>query len=178
MIVAQGRKMGTLYMTSESRDTISVADFSVDSKLWHRKLGHMSEKGMKLLASKGKLLDLKSVSQSLQEHKKQKNYSLCTVMYGGQPQYDLLEAHATVTFIDDSTRKVWAYFLKNKSNGFATFKKWKVEVENQTGLSVKSLRTDNGGEYDTQEFKEFYAEKMIRMIRTVHGRPEQILLKG
>ena len=61
MIVAQGRKVGTLYMTSESRDIISVADSSVDSKLWHRRLGHMSEKGMKLLASKGKLSDLKSV---------------------------------------------------------------------------------------------------------------------
>ena len=54
-----------------------------------------------------------------------------------------------VTFIDDSTRKVWVFFLKNKSEVFATFKKWKPNVENQTGLSVKSLRTDNGGEYDS-----------------------------
>ena len=114
MIVAQDRKVGTLYMTSESRDTISVADSSVDSKLWHRRLGHMSEKGMKLLASKGKLPDLKSVdaglcedciygiikelvSQNLQGHQRQKSYSWCTVMYGGQPQYDLLAAHATMS---------------------------------------------------------------------------------
>ena len=67
MIVAQGRKVGTLYMTSESRDTISIADSSVDSKLWHRRLGHMSEKGIKLLASKGKLPDLKSVDVGLCE---------------------------------------------------------------------------------------------------------------
>ena len=40
------------------------------------------------------------------------------------------------------------YFLKHKSDVFATFKKWKVEVENQTGLKVKCLRYDNGGEYD------------------------------
>ena len=65
MIVPQGRNVGTLYMTSESRDIISVADSSVDSKLWHRRLGHMSEKGMKLLASKGKLPDLKSVDVGL-----------------------------------------------------------------------------------------------------------------
>ena len=56
---------------------------------------------------------------------------------------------------------------------FATLKKWKTVVENQTGLSVKSLRTDNDGEYDSQEFKEFCAEKGIRMIRTVSGRLEQ-----
>ena len=46
-------------------------------------------------------------------------------------------------------------------------------MKNQTGLSVKSLRTDNGGEYDSQEFKEFYAEKGIRMIRIVPRRLEQ-----
>ena len=65
MIVAQSRKVGTLYMTSESRDTISIADSSVDSKLWHRRLGHMSKKRMKLLASKEKLPDLKSVDVGL-----------------------------------------------------------------------------------------------------------------
>lgn len=31
---------------------------------------------------------------------------------------------------------------------------------------------NNGGEYDSQEFKEFYAEKRIIMIRTVPGRLE------
>ena len=50
------------------------------------------------------------------------------------------------TFIDDSTRKVWVYFLKNKSDVFETFKKWKAMVEKETGLKVKCLRSDNGGE--------------------------------
>ena len=35
-----------------------------------------------------------------------------------------------MSFIDDYSRKVWVYFLKNKSKAFAKFKKWKVEVEN------------------------------------------------
>ena len=38
---------------------------------------------------------------------------------------------------------------------FETFKKWKAEVENQTGLKVKCLRSNNGGEYDKLEFKAF-----------------------
>ena len=67
MIVAQGRKVETLYITSESKDTILVADSLVNSKLWHRRLGLMSQKGMKLLASKGKLQDLKSVDVGLCE---------------------------------------------------------------------------------------------------------------
>ena len=51
-----------------------------------------------------------------------------------------------ITFIDDSSRKVWVYFLKNKSDIFETFKKWKAMVETETGLKIKCLRTNNGGE--------------------------------
>ena len=60
-VLARGKKTGTLYMTSSPRDTIAVADASTDTSLWHRRLGHMSEKGMKMLLSKGKLLELKSI---------------------------------------------------------------------------------------------------------------------
>ena len=154
MIVAQGKKVGTLYMTSKSRDTTSVADSSVNSKLWHRKLGHMSEKVMNLLVSKGKLPDLKSVDVGLCEdciygkHKRvnlskfartskaEKLQLVHSDVWGPAPVRSLRCSRYYATFIDDSTRKVWVYFLKNKFDVFATFKKWKAEVENQTGLSV------------------------------------------
>ncbi|RVX19637.1 Retrovirus-related Pol polyprotein from transposon TNT 1-94 [Vitis vinifera] len=60
-VLARGKKIGTLYMTSCPRDTIAVADASTDTSLWHHRLGHMSEKEMKMLLSKGKLLELKSI---------------------------------------------------------------------------------------------------------------------
>ena len=44
-VLARGKKTGTLYMTSSLRDTIAVTDASTDTSLWHRRLGHMSEKG-------------------------------------------------------------------------------------------------------------------------------------
>uniref|UniRef100_A0A2N9H7K1 Retrovirus-related Pol polyprotein from transposon TNT 1-94 n=1 Tax=Fagus sylvatica TaxID=28930 RepID=A0A2N9H7K1_FAGSY len=52
MVVARGKKTGTLYMTTSPRDTIAVAEAGADTNLWHRRLGHMSEKGMKVLLSK------------------------------------------------------------------------------------------------------------------------------
>jgi hypothetical protein len=61
MVVARGKKTGTLYMTTSPRDTIAVAEAGTDTNLWHRRLGHMSEKGMKVLLSKGKLPKLKFV---------------------------------------------------------------------------------------------------------------------
>ena len=60
--MARGKKTGTICMNSSPRDTIAVADVSTDTSLWYRRLGHMNEKGMKILLSKGKLLELKSIN--------------------------------------------------------------------------------------------------------------------
>ena len=48
-VLACGKKTGTLYMTSSLRDKIAVAEASTDKSLWHCRLGHMSEKWMKML---------------------------------------------------------------------------------------------------------------------------------
>ena len=66
-----------------------------------------------------------------------------------------------------------SYFLKHKSDVFATFKKWKAEVENQTGLKVKCLRSDNGEEYDKSEFKACCVAEGIRLMRKVLGKARQ-----
>ena len=60
-VLARRKKTGTLYMTSSPRDTIAVADASTNTSLWHRRLGHLSEKGMKMLLSKRKQPELKSI---------------------------------------------------------------------------------------------------------------------
>ena len=76
-------------------------------------------------------------------------------------------------FIDDFSRKVGVYFLKHKLDVFATFKKWKAEVENQICLEIKCLRSDNGGEYDKSDFKTFCAAEKIRLMRTVPNKARQ-----
>jgi len=48
-----------------------------------------------------------------------------------------------VTFIDDSSRKVWIYSLKHKSDVFNVFKKWLAQVENELGWKLKCLKSDN-----------------------------------
>jgi transposase InsO family protein len=60
-----------------------------------------------------------------------------------------------VTFIDDHSRKTWIYFLKTKSEVFKRFQEFKALVENQTRRKIKVLRSDNGGEYTSTEFKNF-----------------------
>jgi transposase InsO family protein len=78
-----------------------------------------------------------------------------------------------VIFIDDFFRKVWVYFMRQKSEMFAKFKFWKVEVENQTGKKVKCLRTDNVTKYTNDEFRDFYEQHGIKRHFTVRKIPQQ-----
>ncbi|KAL5742312.1 hypothetical protein ACOSP7_029044 [Xanthoceras sorbifolium] len=191
LVVARGKKCGTLYVTSNLENIVAVADADGKSNLWHQRLGHMSEKGMKTLLSKGKLPDLKAVDVGLCEDcifGKQKKVSFAKIgkipkaeklelvhtdVWGPSPVSSLSGSLYYVTFIDDSTRKVWVYFLKKKSEVFDTFRKWKAMVENETGLKIKRLRSDNGGEYIDSRFREFCANSGIKMEKTVPMTPQQ-----
>ncbi|KAG8489067.1 hypothetical protein CXB51_017037 [Gossypium anomalum] len=88
------RKIAKLYVLQGSTVTgdAAVASSSLSdddiTKLWHMRLGHMSENGMTELSKRGLLDGVPS--------------------RGG--------ANYMLTFIDDFSRKVWAFFLKQKSD--------------------------------------------------------------
>ena len=52
-----------------------------------------------------------------------------------------------ITLIDEYTRYSWVRFLKRKSEAGAAMKSMVQQAERQTGRKLKSLRSDNGGEY-------------------------------
>ena len=58
----------------------------------------------------------------------------------------------TLTFIDDHMRYVWVYILENKSQVSEKVVEWKALVESSIGHKLKTLCTDNGGEYTSLEF--------------------------
>ena len=62
--------------------------------------------------------------------------------------------------------------LKNKSNVFDAFKRWKAMVENETDLKIKTLQYDNGGEYTDNNFKWYCDENGIKMKKTVPRKPQ------
>ena len=113
---------------------------------------------MKVLVSNGKLPELKSVKHNYSESctlGKQRKVSFSkggrkpkaaklelvhTDVWGPAPVASLGGSRYYVTFIDDSSRKEWVYFLKNKSYVYDNFKRWRAMVENETNLKVKCLR--------------------------------------
>ena len=66
-----------------------------------------------------------------------------------------------IIFIDDYSRYGYIYLMCHKSEAFEKFKEFKTEVENHRGKSIKSLRSDRGGEYLLGEFRQFLEDHGI-----------------
>lgn len=55
-------------------------------------------------------------------------------------------------FIDDYSLKTWIFPLKTKGEVFNKFQEFKAQVENLFGRRIKTLMSDNGGEYTFGDF--------------------------
>ncbi|KAL8116714.1 hypothetical protein AgCh_023023 [Apium graveolens] len=78
-----------------------------------------------------------------------------------------------VTFIDDYSRYGYVYLLHRKSECFDKFKEYKAKTEKRLNKSIKSLRSDRGGEYLLGEFREYLSENGIESQLTAPGTPLQ-----
>ena len=75
--------------------------------------------------------------------------------------------------IDDYSCKTWLYLLKSKDEVFIKFKEFKVLIENLSERKIKTLRSDNGGEYTSKEFVNFYKDVGIKREITTPYNPQQ-----
>ena len=80
-----------------------------------------------------------------------------------------------LTFTDDYTRYVTVYFIKSKADVLTKFKEYTALMENLSPNShrLKTVRSDNGGEYTSNKFKEFCNEKGISHEFTTPYSPQQ-----
>ncbi|GJY77889.1 retrotransposon protein, putative, ty1-copia subclass [Tanacetum coccineum] len=58
-----------------------------------------------------------------------------------------------ITFSDDFSHYGYVYLMKHKHEVFETFKVFQNEVENQLGKKIKVIRSEQGGEYLSHEFR-------------------------
>lgn len=60
-----------------------------------------------------------------------------------------------LTIVDDYSRYTWIRVLQRKSKTFSVFRQLHVHLEKQTGKPLVKIRTDNGGEFNSDEFNEY-----------------------
>lgn len=165
---------------------------SVNSMLWHRRLGHISFGSLNKLKNgmasglnfpnadtngkceicvmgKCQRLPFKDSETCTTEVLQLVHSDLC----GPIEVKSIAGSRYMLTFLDDYTHKVFVYFLKAKDEVFSCFKTFKNLVENQTGKTIKTLRTDNGGEYLSTVFEQFLKDSGIVHQLTVPRTAEQ-----
>lgn len=66
-----------------------------------------------------------------------------------------------VTFIHDFSSKWSIFFMWKKHEAFSKFVEFKELVEKETRKKVKALKSDNGGEYVLNDFKDLCVKEGI-----------------
>ena len=146
MIVMRGRRIeNNLYkiegsvVTRESDAAVAAQDQQGAHQLWHYRLGYMRDRGMKELSKHDLILDLdggiSEVCKPCQMEKQRRvqfaSSSTCSVaplelvhtdVWGSAPILARNRMRYFLTFIDDFSRKVWVYIMKQKSEVFTKFK--------------------------------------------------------
>lgn len=162
--MARGSKQGNLYVTKTKlcNEVLNNVEKDTLVELWHKRLGHMSEKGMHALARMEYLPELKGISLKPCAHcfaRKQHRAAFRTLPpHRAENVLDIVHTDVCsmtekshggalyfVTFIDDHSRKVFVYVLKHKYQTLEAFKEFHAKVERETGRKLKCVRSDNGG---------------------------------
>ena len=194
-VVARGERKGNLYyLMNSSVEAAAIAENSGHEELWHRRYGHLGLQYMKKLASEDMVLgldcDMKGTIGVCEPCVQGKHHRKSFPTDGGKRGDRVLAlVHTDVcgkintkslsgceyfmTFIDDKTRFTWVYMLKRKSQAFDKFLEWKAMAEKSTGEKLKTLRSDNGGEYLSSDFQKYLLQEGIVHQRTVPKTPEQ-----
>ena len=81
--------------------------------------------------------------------------------------------HYFMFLIDDYTRMTQVVFLKEKSEAFEKFKIFKAMAKNESGMKIRCLRSDNGGEFTSNEFNEFCEDHGIKRHLSLAKTPQQ-----
>ncbi|GJX67948.1 putative ribonuclease H-like domain-containing protein, partial [Tanacetum coccineum] len=165
-----------------------------ESKLWHRRLGHVNFKTMNKLVKGNLVRGLPSKTfendhtcvacQKGKQHKascKTKHVSsisqplqmLHMDLFGPTSVRSINHKTYCLVVTDDFSRFSWVFFLATKSETSGILKKFITEVENQLNHKVKVIRSDNGTEFKNREMDEFCGQKGIKREYSVARTPQQ-----
>ena len=78
-----------------------------------------------------------------------------------------------LTFIDDFSKYTWVFFLKKKSKVCEKISELKALIENASGLNIKILRSDNGGEYVSNDLLHICSQSVIQVQHSIPYTPQQ-----
>jgi hypothetical protein len=185
-----GSRKGNLYRLLEQNEEALIHDKVNPNEIWHRRYAHINYQALPFLRKmvegipelqsthegvcKGCALE-KNIKKPFPSNSNRSKEILDLIhsnVCGPMSVKSLGGSLYYVIFIDDYSRKTWLYLLKTKDEVFNKFQEFKVEIENLTNNKIKTLRTDNGGDYTSKEFVAFCKSAGIRRELTIPHNPQ------
>ncbi|GBE87024.1 hypothetical protein SCP_1002700 [Sparassis crispa] len=202
-IIAQGRKVGRLYllnmrakaaMPSEERANIARDD-SDSWESWHRRYGHLGFTGLEKLYKEnlveGLTVDENSMPltqceacvqakqarraypKEVEDRSQMPGELTHSDVWGPARVVSIAGSHYYISFTDDCTQRCQVLFMKHKSEAFEKLKEYLTFIERRFGHLPKIVRVDNGSEYINKNLKGWCREKGIELQTTAPYSPSQ-----
>ena len=162
--------------------------------LWHKRFAHIHMEHMNKLIKhdlvvglpkikfiKDKLCDACQKGKQTKTTFKSKNVVsssrplqlLCMDLFGPSRTKSFGGNVYALVIVDDFSRYTWTLFLVQKSDAFKAFKKYAKQIQNEKSLSITSIRSDHGGEFQNSFFEEFCKEHEISHNFSAPRTPQQ-----
>jgi transposase InsO family protein len=189
--ISIGTEEGGLYKLKGHSNAAFTHSIETPCELWHRILAHINYKALpyvrKVVTDLPEFkVDHEGVCKGCAQgnninnpfpKRDNKTEGILELIHsnvcGPMPSTSLRGYVYYVSFIDDYSRKNWVYFLKSKDEVLIKFKEFKALVENLSERKIKILRSDNGGEYNSNRFRNFCRDIRIKRELTTPYNPQQ-----
>ncbi|GJR88215.1 putative ribonuclease H-like domain-containing protein [Tanacetum coccineum] len=167
---------------------------SDESKLWHRRLGHINFKNLNKLV-KGNLVRglpskvFKNDHTCVACHKGKQHRASCKAklerliteplhtlhmdLFGPTSVKSINHASYCLVITDDCTRFSWVFFFASKDETSGILQTFIRQIENQLSHRVKIIRSDNDTEFKNRDMLEFYGNKGIKQEYSNARTPQQ-----
>lgn len=201
MILMSSARVDDLYvldMKTADASTSSAQCFLTnatvqESELWHKRMGHLSFRKMNHLVHNGlvegvnvkvfKIPDVcvacKQGKQTKKSHKSKTMHSVVKPLellhmdLFGPVQYHSISGNVYCFVVtDEYSRFSWVMFLRHKSETFQNFSELVQLLETKYTLTVRAIRTDNGGEFWNHQMRDFCAGRGIHHQPTAPYTPQ------
>ena len=188
-----------LYLLDLATDDESASFAKADNvplNVWHHRLAHAGYESIKKMAELKIVDNLKMCDdikqfcsdcalgkathlpfpQKSQRKKLKPMEFIHADIWGPAPVQSKSGKHYLLVLVDDASDMGFVYPIAKKSDTFETFKEFKTQYENEHGQKIrklKTLRTDNGGEFTSNAFSDYLKEHGIRHETCTAYTPQQ-----
>ena len=193
----KGKRVNNIFMISLNDLSLKVKCLMAnnnDSWLWHKRIAHIHMEHLNKLIKHDLVVGLPKIKfikdricNACQKGKQTKStFKSKNVVSTTRPlqllHMDLFGPSRTRSFggnvyalviVDDFSRYTWTLFLVQKNDAFKAFKKYAKQIQNEKSISIASIRSDHGGEFQNSSFEDFCEEHGISHDFSAPRTPQQ-----